>query len=70
VGFRSYLLIFPFDGDIELGSLVVGVHGKQRALVSSDMLEFPQFGARVIQLLNVVEDLGIGQDLLKLIIID
>jgi len=38
--------------------------------LSSDALELPEFGTRIILLLDVVEDLGVGQDLLKLIIID
>jgi len=36
----------------------------------SDVLELPEFGARIILLLNVVEDLGVGEDFLELIIID
>jgi len=38
--------------------------------VPSDALEFPESGAGVILLLDVVEDLGVRQDFLKLIIID
>jgi len=38
--------------------------------MSGDALELPEFGTGVILLLNVVEDLGIGQDLLELVIID
>jgi len=36
----------------------------------SDALELPELGAGVILLLDVVEDLGVRQDLFKLIIID
>jgi len=53
-GFGSYLPIFPFNGDIELGSFVVGICGKQRAFMFGDALELPEFGARIIQLFNVV----------------
>jgi len=69
-GFGGYLPIFPFDGDIECGSLIFRVHGEQGALMPSDALELPEFGAGIILLLNVVEDLRVGEDFLKLIIID
>ena len=38
--------------------------------MSSDALELPEFGTRIILLLDVVEDLRVGQDLFKLIIVD
>jgi len=38
--------------------------------VPSDALEFPESGAGVILLLDVVKNLGVGKDFLKLIVID
>ncbi len=67
VGFRSN---FPFDQDIELGTLIIWVGWLKGAFMGNNVSELPQFGSIVILLLNVIEDLTLKQTFFVLVIID
>ncbi len=58
-GLRGNFHIFPFDHDIELGTLVTWVRCLEGAFVGNNAPELPLFGSIIILLFNVVEDLSI-----------
>jgi len=67
---RGLEVIFPFDQDIELGTLIIWVGWLKGAFMGNNVSELPQFGSIVILLLNVIEDLTLKQTFFVLVIID
>jgi len=67
---RGNLPIFSFNHDIELGTLITFVRWLEEAFMGNNSPELPHFGSIIILLLNMIEDLIVGENFLILVIID